>query len=189
MILVVDGNIGCGKSTVLEALRGRGYQVHKERIEMWPLEKFYADQSRWAFAMQVAVFDSMDPIEGVHERCPETAYFVFWDLMRGQIQPEEDEILTRFYQKCSWSPDLYVYLKSTPEKCLENIQGRTQSGDTGVTLDYLKLLHQKYEEFFADRPHVVIDVTRSFDEVLADILSVISRCRLSPSLPVDMPLR
>ena len=154
---------------------------------MWPLEKFYEDQSRWAFMMQIAVFDSMEPIHGVHERCPETAYHVFWDLMRDKIQPEEDEILTRFYEKCSWSPDLYIYLRSTPEKCLENIQGRIQTGDTGVTLDYLKLLHQRYEDFFSARPHSAIDVTRPFDQVLDDILSVISRCRLSPSSQVGTP--
>ena len=187
MIVVIDGNIGCGKSTVLDALSERGFLVHKEAIEMWPLEKFYEDQSRWAFMMQIAVFDSMEPIHGVHERCPETAYHVFWDLMRDKIQPEEDEILTRFYEKFSWSPDLYIYLRSTPEKCLENIQGRIQTGDTGVTLDYLKLLHQRYEDFFSARPHSAIDVTRPFDQVLDDILSVISRCRLSPSSQVGTP--
>ena len=62
MIVVIDGNIGCGKSTVLDALSERGFLVHKEAIEMWPLEKFYEDQSRWAFMMQIAVFDSMEPI-------------------------------------------------------------------------------------------------------------------------------
>jgi deoxyadenosine/deoxycytidine kinase len=184
MIIVVEGNIGCGKSTVLDALSN--YYVHKEQIDMWPLDKFYQDQSRWAFAMQIAVFDSMQPVDGVHERCPESAYSIFWDLMREKVQPEEDEILTRFYEKCTWSPDVYIYLRGTPEKCLENIQGRVQDGDTSVTLDYLKLLHQRYDDFFSCRPHTVIDATQPFDQVLTDILSVINRCRLSPLSQVDM---
>jgi len=175
MIVVIDGNIGCGKSSLLDALSAQGHVVHKEPIEMWPLKEFYADRKRWALTLQVAVLDSLKACDGIHERCPESSFAVFWDLLRDQVQTFEDSIVTSLHDNITWSPDLYVYLRSTPEECFKRIQLRGQDGDSHVTLEYLRLLHDKYEEFFKNRPHVLVDADRPFDEVL---LSVSTRCHL-----------
>jgi deoxyadenosine/deoxycytidine kinase len=176
MIVVIDGNIGCGKSSVLDGLAKNGYIVHKEPIDMWPLNEFYSDRRRWALTLQVAVFDSMKSCDGVHERCPESSFHVFWDMLRTDVKPIEDSIVAGLYESIGWNPDIYVYLRSSPEKCFERIQARNQTGDTEVTLEYLKQLHQQYEKFFSERPHVLIDADRPFEEVL---LSALTICRQS----------
>ena len=43
--IAIDGNIGCGKSTVIEKFRELKYKVYSEDIESWGdwLEKYYED--------------------------------------------------------------------------------------------------------------------------------------------------
>jgi hypothetical protein len=40
MKIVIDGNIGAGKTTQLNLLESKGFKVHREPIEKWPLELF-----------------------------------------------------------------------------------------------------------------------------------------------------
>jgi deoxyadenosine/deoxycytidine kinase len=160
MIVVVDGNICSGKSRFLDQLATKGHVVHKEPINLWPLQEFYNDPKRWAFTLQVAVLDSLKSVDGYHERCPESSFEIFWDSTL--VDPVEDATIRRLHSSISWSPDLYIYLKSSPEKCFERLQTRGQVGDSAVTLEYLRKLHDKYEQFFATRAHVLVDAEASF---------------------------
>jgi deoxyadenosine/deoxycytidine kinase len=47
--VVIDGNIGSGKTTQLGLLEKKGYMVRREAIHDWTLDEFYADPARWAF--------------------------------------------------------------------------------------------------------------------------------------------
>lgn len=74
MIIIIDGNIGSGKSTFLkqlgQLLTSRGYRVKEfcEPVEEWQnvgnmnlLNLFYTDQKRWAFTFQInALLGLMD---------------------------------------------------------------------------------------------------------------------------------
>ena len=166
-MISVDGNIGSGKSTVLTALAERGYTVHKEAIDKWPLEEFYSDPVGWAMPMQLAVLHSMRPDEGIHERCPDSAFSVFW---KGGANEQEDKVVREFFQRHRWSPAVHVYLKASPEWCYKNMKKRTQAGDSGVTMEYLQELHAKYESFFATVPHVAIDAERPVDAIVSEII-------------------
>ena len=57
MKIVIDGNIGVGKSTQLRLLEQVGYKVYREPIDDWSLELFYKDQSRWAFLLQMQILN------------------------------------------------------------------------------------------------------------------------------------
>ena len=54
---VIDGNIGCGKTTQLKILENIGFNVRYEPIEDWPLDLFYSDMERWGFLFQIVVLD------------------------------------------------------------------------------------------------------------------------------------
>lgn len=165
-MIVIDGNIGCGKSTVLDRLAELGHTVHKEKIDLWPLEEFYQDRKTWAMPLQLAVFNSMKPVQGIHERCPDSAYHVFW---REQESPES-RVVNDFYQRHRWTPEVHIYLRASPEWCMKNIHKRTQAGDSGVTLEYLRELHTRYEDFFHSVPHVEINAERTIDDILSDTI-------------------
>jgi deoxyadenosine/deoxycytidine kinase len=60
-IFCIDGNIGAGKTTILNELKNRGYCVYEEELSEWGelLNRFYSDQKRWMCTLQVAILHSM----------------------------------------------------------------------------------------------------------------------------------
>ena len=55
-------------------------------------------------------------------------------------------------------PDVYVYIKSDPEVCHARIKERNRECETDVTLEYLKEVHQSYEEFVLNLSKVPVDI-------------------------------
>lgn len=164
MLICIDGNIGSGKSSVLTALEKKGYNVQREKIEEWPLKEFYDDQDRWKFLMQMSVLNSMVnvPCDVIHERCPESALAVFWET----DNETEDRVCKSLYEYLTWRPDIHIYLRASPEVCFERLQSRNQVGDTGVTLEYITKIHDKYERFMENRDVKVVNAELSPDEVV-----------------------
>ncbi len=180
MKIVVDGNIGAGKSTQLCLLESAGYHVKREPIDEWSLDLFYADPSRWALLLQMQILNSFTcESEGtVYERCPLSSNYVFWKNLvnNGVVTTPEDGIYQKYYEKMSWLPDLYIYLETTPEYVYERIQRRHQAGDSKITLDYLRELHTLYCNFLSSvrckvRPVVVSG--RTPEEIHREIISII----------------
>jgi deoxyadenosine/deoxycytidine kinase len=159
MRVVIDGNIGAGKTTQINILELAGYNVKREPIEDWPLELFYQDKSRWAFLMHASVLTSLVPEKDtIHERCVFTTAHVFWKLMKDKVNPEEDKLFMKLYHKYEWIPDLYIYIHVDPEVAWEHIQQRGQAGDSGVTLEYLKEIDKCYQEMIPKLPCKVVTI-------------------------------
>lgn len=176
--VVIDGNIGSGKSTQLKLLGELGYTIHTEPIDDWPLDLFYADKSRWAFLLQMSILRSFcSGGEGIWERSPESSRNVFWKMLLDESTSTrfEDEIYRYFYDTCSWKPDVHVYIRTTPEECHRRIQSRHQEGDSVITLEYLQKLHEYYEDYVAhaEGTVVIIDGNKNPDEILRCIRGVL----------------
>ena len=62
MKIVIEGNIGAGKTTQLGLLESRGWNVRREAIDQWPLEDFYKDPKRWAFLLHMKILQTSAPI-------------------------------------------------------------------------------------------------------------------------------
>lgn len=170
--IVIDGNIGSGKSTQLKLLSGR-YTVKCEPIHEWPLDLFYENSERWAFLLQMTILKSFATgYEDVWERSPESSREVFWKIL--QKTKEEEEVYRYFYEKCGWSPDIHIYIRTDPVRCFERISSRHQEGDVKITLEYLQSVHESYERYIASKSCVVvIDGTNGTPE---EIHSEIVRC-------------
>jgi deoxyadenosine/deoxycytidine kinase len=182
MIVVIDGNIGSGKSTVLSRL-SRLFKVVKEPISDWPLEEFYTDPYNWALPLQIKILQSMKKPETTcfHERCLQSSNFVFWKHLveTNKVPSKHDPIYQELFKLYEWECDVYVYLRCSPEKCFENISKRVQDGDSHITLEYLKDIHTKYEEFVSTIPNaLVIDAEDDENTVYNNICKLIG-CRLS----------
>lgn len=175
MSIVIDGNIGSGKSTQIQLLDKIGFRTRKEPIEQWPLKQFYEDPSRWAFLLQMKILESYcTPVEVcIYERCMQSSKDVFWKhLFHSNIVTRaEDSIYKEWYHRVEWKPDVMIYLRSTPEKCFERIQTRHQTGDSKISLDYLQKIHSYYEDIHRDYTIDVDDKTP--DEIHKEILSVL----------------
>lgn len=179
MKIVIDGPIGAGKSTQVDILsKTLSISAVREPIDEWPLDLFYKDPVRWAFTMQVAVLNSFVKFrhtEGIFERSPESTRCVFWKNMveSGTAIQREDDIFQKLYKNLAWEPDITIIIDKTPELCYEHIQTRTQAGDDGITLEYLRQLDKHYQEFKKTPGVIVVDGNRSIEDVSNDVLKIV----------------
>jgi len=181
MKVVIDGNIGSGKTTQLNLLEKRGYKVRREPIDDWPLEEFYKDSKRWAFYFHMVILQTLRPLKThetvVYERSLLSSRWVFWEVLKKQgiITKGEDETYAKFYDQYSWFPDLYIFLSKSPELAWEHIQKRHQTGDSGVTLEYWKELDAEYQKLVQNVPckvHIV-NANRSVEEIHQEICEIL----------------
>jgi deoxyadenosine/deoxycytidine kinase len=148
--IVIDGNIGSGKSTQIGILESLGYKVHREPIDDWPLELFYTNPPRWAFLLQMQILASFRTSSHVYERCPASSNFVFWKnlLDHDIVTQAENKVYQKYFQNLAWEPDTYIYLYQSAEQCHQNIQSRSQPGDRQITLQYLEGIEYYYEQLW-----------------------------------------
>lgn len=166
-IIAVRGNIGSGKSTLLKKMFKEAETLFPgnnililEPVEEWKpfLEAFRANpgpSTRMALQSQVSLFAKTtwetivaNPTKSIFiERTVEEHIAIFLD---GGVDPEFTP-LVEFYSK--WNFDKFltkvVDLRATAEVCHARIQVRGQHGDSGISLEYLKLLEGKYISLFA----------------------------------------
>jgi deoxyadenosine/deoxycytidine kinase len=158
MKVVIDGNIGSGKTTQLNMFDKMGFKVYKEPINIWPLDIFYSDISRWGLMFQLRVLQTLPEISWnnsnkrieFYERCKWSALDVFWQYMleKNQVTYWEDVVLRDAAKNYTCEPDLYIYLKSNPSTSYHLIRNRNQSGDSKIELGYLEDLDNLYERMF-----------------------------------------
>jgi deoxyadenosine/deoxycytidine kinase len=186
MKVVIDGNIGSGKTTQLDLLEARGHYVRREPIEQWPLEEFYKDPQRWAFYFHMKILQTLRPVKTtktvVYERSLLSSRWVFWEVLRKQkvVTSQEHETYAHFYEQCAWIPDVYIFLSKSPDLAWEHIQERHQAGDSGVTREYWLELDTEYQTLLKNVPcrvHV-LNANRSVVEIHQEICEIIAEHEL-----------
>lgn len=177
--IVIDGNIGAGKTTQLDMLEKDGYSVKREPIDQWPLELFYSDPDRWGFLFQIIILQTLtlnqDDKPCIYERCPKSSLDVFWRLMKKN--DVEDQAYKKAYEHYGWEPDVYIFIDTPPLQCKERIQMRTQDGDSGVSQEYLEKLYEAYMDMYDNMKCVKykIDGTQTQDVIVKKIKQIINK--------------
>lgn len=187
MIITIGGNIGCGKSTVLERLKQHNYSVFNEPIEKWGswLDLFYSDKPRYSFPFQMKILIDFLYFEKntadrllITERSPQDSLHVFSKALvdSKDLSYMEFNLLKEYVDKFGWIPDIYIYLRTSPEVCQERMNSRNRDCESGVALDYLREIHAKYESFSTKLPTVyIVDATQNPDQVFADVTHCIEK--------------
>ena len=196
-MIFIEGNIGTGKSTFLTHLSNE-FKVILEPVDEWSkmknangkniLEEFYSDPARNAYLFQSIAFRSrmkniVHKEDALIERSIYTDRNVFAKTCRedgliGDIEWEDyvswfDWLTTEFQVQ----PKGFVYLRCEPEVSLGRIKKRNRPGEENISLEYLKKLHVKHDEWLLNAQKVlVLDVNDdSTPENLEDMVSRI-RC-------------
>jgi deoxyadenosine/deoxycytidine kinase len=168
--VIIEGNIGCGKSSLLGALsKVPDTEVFYEPLEVWDnikdakgrslLDVFYEDPERYSYLFQSIVFKTrlkyldVPQVAGVRyiERSVLTDYYVFMMTLfeMGKITDMEKVCYEEWYfwlkERCFVMPDAIIYIRSTPEICHHRIMHRNRSAESKITLDYLRTIHEKHE--------------------------------------------
>jgi deoxyadenosine/deoxycytidine kinase len=182
-IVTVDGNIGAGKTTVLQALHRQGFDVKLEPVDKWQpwLDRMYKSDTG-VFELQIRVWlDSALPkkIENTTfiERSPmfQAGVFVPANVANGRLTTVQAALLDEMYEKI-WEPTHYIYLRSDPNKCSERIKNRGRRSEDSIPLEYLRSLHDLHETVALTKGKVIIiDVEgRTIEQISNEILCKIS---------------
>lgn len=180
-IISIEGNIGAGKTTLIEELE-RQYNnmlvVILEPVQEWKigeenfLELFYNDPIKYAYEFQKIVL--LSQINGlkkeiertekkiiVCDRSFETTIKVFSSLMLENelLKIEEFEELQNIMKSVNIS-FTKIYLKTDPEICLERIKMRNRPEEKYISLDYLFDLERKHNEMLKNT--IVLDGNKDF---------------------------
>lgn len=181
MKIVIDGNIGSGKTTQLGLLEKKGWNVRREPIDKWPLEEFYKDPKRWAFYFHMVILQTLRPLKTnehvIYERSLMSSRWVFWPVLKrkGFVTDKEDHTYSQFYDQFSWFPDIYIFLSKKKELAWEHVQKRGQAGDTGVSLKYLEELENEYQKLIKSVPCrvYIVNANQSVEKVHEDICNIL----------------
>lgn len=165
LFLGIAGMIGAGKSTLATALGEHlGIDVYYEPVEDNEyLDDFYRDTSRYAFSTQIYLlnrrFQQHQEIiwrgrSAVQDRTIyEDSIFAKMLAESGLMDERDYRTYLQLFRHMSnfmCKPNLIVYLDVSPERSLERIQGRGRGMESGITLEYLRALHQGYEQFVTE---------------------------------------
>ena len=163
MHIAIAGNIGSGKTT-LTSLLAKHYKwtPHFEDADDNPyLNDFYHDMQRWSFNLQVsflnARFGQVQEIRKgkqkvVQDRTIYEDAYIFAEnlhdmgLMSGRDYENYRAIfdnITSFIK----APDLLIYLQASVPTLVNNIQRRGREYESGIRLDYLSKLNEKYKNW------------------------------------------
>ena len=163
MHIAIVGNIGAGKTTLTELLaKNYGWEPLYEAVEHNPyLEDFYSDMKRWSFNLQIYFLNSrfqqiMDIQKGakniIQDRTIYEDAFIFAENLHdmGLMTSRDYENYRAIFDNITAfikPPDLLVYLKASVPTLVNNIQRRGREYESGIRLDYLSKLNEKYQKW------------------------------------------
>lgn len=194
LIYTIDGNIGSGKSTILNYLhKYKNLQIDLEPLEKWKsfLDNIYLYKTGF-FNFQIKVWLDRAWIQEkesnsiiLMERSPFFIRntFTINDYNNNNINEEEYKVINELYNKTDtiWKSNNYIYLRSSPTKCLERIKKRGRENEINtITIDYLTDIHLLHEEAYnkaLEKKYniLIIDVdNKDTKEIIDEIISFIS---------------
>lgn len=161
--IAIAGNIGAGKTTLCTQLgKSFGWDVHYESAENNPyLSDFYVDMQRWSFNLQVYFLNSryqqiLKILDGdktvIQDRTIyEDAYIFAPNLHDMGLMPSRDfqnyfELFKTMSSQIQ-PPDLLIYLKASIPTLVSHIQARGRDYEGNMSLDYLKRLNERYDNW------------------------------------------
>jgi deoxyadenosine/deoxycytidine kinase len=177
-IYSIDGNIGSGKSTLIQMMKNilkddPRYHFLEEPVNIWEtikdasgetiLSKFYADQARYAFPFQMMAYISRISMlkQGIKEhpgkviiceRSVLTDRNVFAQMLHdvGHIEDIELQIYQKWFDEFieDISVTGVIYVRAAPETSHARVLKRARPGEA-IPLEYLKQCHEYHEKWLA----------------------------------------
>lgn len=164
--IAIAGNIGAGKTTLTEKLSKHfNWEVHYESTEDNPyLSDFYNDMQRWSFNLQIFFLNSryqqvLRILEGdktvVQDRTIYEDAYIFAPNLHdmGLMSTRDFQNYFQLFKTMSSQiqpPDLLIYLRASIPTLVEHIQDRGRDYEGNMSLDYLRRLNERYENWIGN---------------------------------------
>jgi deoxyadenosine/deoxycytidine kinase len=194
--IVVAGNIGVGKSLVVERLSDElGLEPYYENDASNPyLTDFYEDMERWAFHSQLYFLKEglkehrrilARGLGAIQDRSVYEHFMVFaHDLhAQGLMSANDFTLLSELYYAIGdllVAPDLLVYLDFPIDQLPAHIKKRNRQSAHTIDPTYLSRLHERYRHFLdswisspiirLEMQHYALDKTEDFDVIAEAVL-------------------
>jgi len=192
LYVTIEGNISCGKTMFIDHFKEiQHIDLLKEPVELW--ENFYGnnllkrkyddptDQNEYIFQTLVNM-SRIEQLKAVYsnnsikimERSLHSSFHVFVSSCKQNLKMESltYELLKYNYEVCTQgtqnftNPDLLVYIKTTPEICLQRVKDRNRFSEIKVDLEYLNQIHNAHEKW------LVPDTEGKIPEMKCHILTI-----------------
>ena len=195
MHIAIAGNIGSGKSTLTKMLaKHYGWEPRFESVEDNPyLEDYYRDIHRWSFNLEVyflkerfrdllAISQSQGTI--LQDRSIFEGVYVFVANNRemGNISERDFATYMELFEhmlSIVKLPDLMIYLRSSVEHLVANIQKRGRDYEQTMQIEYLDNLNRRYEDFinnhYKGRVMIVDKDNLDFENRREDFIGITNR--------------
>jgi deoxyadenosine/deoxycytidine kinase len=175
--LVIEGNIGAGKTTFAKMLRDEydAKLILEQFAENPFLPKFYRDPEKYSFPLELTFLaerygqlkKELTNRDLFHQNTIADYYFMKSLIFAQNTLAQDEYNLYRnffdiIYERLP-KPDLFVYLHLPEEQLLENIRKRGREYEQSIDADYLKKIREGYFTFFSqqnDFPVLIIDTSK-----------------------------
>ena len=160
-LIVVDGVVGIGKTSLMEILENEGYVAFEEPVIDNPiLDKFYDNRARFAFPLQIFFlnkrFEHIKNASKLENTVLDRS--IYGDAIFAKMLNKADEMTNEEYQiyvellenmlEHVQKPKLIIYLEADTETAIKRIKTRGRSYEQDVERDYWVNLNEEYKEYF-----------------------------------------
>jgi len=168
--IAIEGNIGAGKTSLAQKLSidFNAKLVLEEFEDNSFLPKFYADQKRYAFPLEMSFMAArfnqlkkqiLEP--DIFQRFTFSDYIFAKCILFSRVNLDDDEydLYVRLFDIINIQmkqPDLLVYLHNPIEKLQWNINIRGRSYEQNISNDYLQQLSAAYIQYINSNQHLRI---------------------------------
>lgn len=160
-MIVIDGVVGVGKSTLMNILQEEGYVPFEEPVVDNPiLEKFYYDRERYSFSLQIFFlnkrFKNIKDASKIKNAVMDRSIYgdvIFAKMLKdaGEMSNEEFDLYIELFENmiehCK-PPKLLVYLEVGVEEAMKRINKRGREYERIVERDYWEQLNSNYRDYF-----------------------------------------
>ncbi len=159
--IVIEGPIGCGKTTLARKLAERfPVNLLLENASANPfLPRFYQDAQRYALPTQLFfLFQRTEQISELSQRdlfggATIADFFLEKDTLFARLNLNDDEfaLYRQIYQHLqlqTTAPDLVIYLQTPVNTLLRRVEQRNVGYEQTISREYLARLAETYGDFF-----------------------------------------
>jgi deoxyadenosine/deoxycytidine kinase len=204
-IVSIEGNIGSGKSTLVKKLKelmpSDKYVFIAEPVDVWSsitdkngeniLEKFYRDQTKYAFPFQMMAYISrLHLIKETMKNNPEKVIIIERSCLTdrnvfAKMLYDDEKIEDVCYQIYNMYFDHFlsalnfsniIFVNTDPNICHRRVNKRDRSGEDNISLAYLEKCHQYHLDWLSSTDLNILEVNgnsefETDEEVLMDYVA------------------
>lgn len=178
--ILVEGNIGAGKTTFLDCIAARysNIEIVPEPIDKWVnfngsnlLEHLYENPEKWSYTFQnyaLLTYIESNTSHTLVAATPPKPYkfkersiyssrhcFAEAFILDGKIEQIPFNVYVKWFEFVeSWKQnrtDLIIYLRTNPEIAYERMCKRNRNEEISVSFDYISRLHNLHEAWLYDQ--------------------------------------